>query len=122
MLFAQPRRKDFATKAFMKVHFLSFCVVSECAFLSLKSKKGEYIKVAGHALRLGLQVLIFKYSLKLRDGFARLPDKDLSNFLVETLFKDGFRLLAPILFVLFRSIKCVLESGLSACTKNALCA
>ena len=56
--------------------------------------------------------------LKLRASVGRLPDSDLQEFLVETLFKGGFVLGGSALFVLFRSLKCIIEDGIEYCESN----
>ena len=53
----------------------------------------------------------FPTSLKVRASITRLSNKDLSEFLIETLFKGGFKVLASVLFILFRSFKCMVENG-----------
>ena len=79
-----------------------------------------YVLVAlGRALLL---TLLFHYGLKLRASIGRLPNKDLNNLLVVTLFKGGFQTLSSVLFILFRSFKCNIERGMRDCTSNTGCA
>ena len=80
---------------------------------------GYVLIVLGRAL---VQTILFHYSLKLRASLGRLPDNDLNNFLVETLFKGGFQTLGSVLFILFRSLKCNIERGTETCTTNTSCA
>ena len=44
-------------------------------------------------------------------SLGRLPDEDLDLFLVDTLFKGGLKTLASILFLTFRTTKCMFEKG-----------
>ena len=46
------------------------------------------------------------------------------QYLVETMFKGGFKTLMSVLFVLFRSAKCVIETAgyLEVCNNSTLCA
>ena len=75
-----------------------------------------------HLGRAFLQTLIFHYGLKLRASVGRLPDKDLSEFLVKHVFKGGAQTMTFVLFVLFRSIKSMIERGYSKCIQNTQCA
>ena len=84
-----------------------------------ESDVGYVLIALGRALLL---TLLFHYGLKLRASIGRLPDKDLNNFLVETLFKGGFQTLSSVLFILFRSLKCNIERGMGSCTNNTRCA
>ena len=60
-------------------------------------------------------------SSQLRASFHGLPDKDLSKFLVQTHFKGFMRAFASILFVFFRSVKCMIEQGVDKCGANSMC-
>ena len=80
---------------------------------------GSVLVALGLALLL---TLLFHYGLKLRASIGHLPNKDLNNFLVEILLIGGFQTLGSILFILFRSLKCVLERGMETCTNNTFCA
>ncbi|GMH95309.1 hypothetical protein TL16_g13124 [Triparma laevis f. inornata] len=51
--------------------------------------------------------VLFHFGLKLRATVGRLPDKDLENFLVDTLLKGGLKTLFSVLFIHFRTAKCV---------------
>ena len=67
-------------------------------------------------------VVLFHYGLRLRAAIGRLPPKDLDNFLVNTLFKGGLQTLLTLLFLTFRSTKCMFERGkVNKCTKDSLC-
>ena len=53
---------------------------------------------------------------------GRLPDEDLNDFLVEILFEGGFKTLSSVLFILFRSLKCIIEREMGSCINNTGCA
>ena len=89
-------------------------------FLSALSKDYEWALIS--LARVVIQTVIFYFTLKLRATVGRLADKDFDKFLVETLFKEGFQTVASVLFVVFRFVKCIVESGLDNCSANVQCA
>ena len=106
-LMAHPRRHSRSYMMLLRFHFTRFC------WLSLGSLYFEEEMERKKFIYLGVSVsliLLFHYGLTLRASIGRLPDEDLSEFLFTTLFKGGFKTLAPILFIQFRSLNCVLES------------
>ena len=122
-LFAQPRRHDRRSMLFLRAHFISFTWVSEGAYIyEIRSDSRSTITGIYHLGRALLETLVFHYGLKLRASIGCLPDNDLNNFLVEILFKGSFKTLSSVLFILFRSLKCVLERGMGSCTNNTECA
>lgn len=102
----------------LRLHFAMLTYVSEIALLVSKLKVGEDVfktTLTHLSVSAGLTVS-FYYSLKLRDALAKLPDKDLDNFLVNTLFKGGVQTLFSILFLSFRTTKCMFkEEGFTNC-------
>ena len=61
-------------------------------------------------------------ALKIRAAVGRLPDKDLEIFLVDTLFKGGLQTLFSILFLTFRTTKCMFEEGsVAECRNTSWC-
>ena len=114
---AQPRRRSKSYMIFLRVHFTSFCWLS---FSALATFLPSFIPML-LLLTAGL-TLLFHYGLKLRASIDRLPDKDLSEFLVETLFKGSVKASATVLFILFRSAKCMIENNLEQCSTNTRCA
>ena len=69
-----------------------------------------------------IESIVFHYGLKLRASIGRLPDEDLSEFLIETLFKGGLKTGASVLFVLSRATKCAIEQSTDKCFSNIRCA
>ena len=60
--------------------------------------------------------------LKLRRAIAHLPPGDLHLFLTETLFTGGLKTLASVLFVTFRTTKCMFENrSITLCGSTATC-
>ena len=99
--FAQPRRIDWKTKLFLRFHFLSFGIFNDgLALLEHSDDKGL---ILAHVAIILLLVTLFHFMHKLRASTARLSDKDLSKFLIEALFKGGFKAMASVLFIYFRS-------------------
>ena len=85
-------------------------------------RKGNVRLILGALVQALLQTSVFHYGLKLRASIGRLRDKDLNEFIVETLFKGGFKTIASVIYILFRSLKCRIESGVESSTINILCA
>ena len=118
-VFAQPRKHSSGYMMFLRVHFTSFFWISAFAQAAYKPSPSSiqvcFAVVAG-------QTLIFHYMLRLRASIGRLPNKDLNDFLVETVVKGGLRVLISVFFILFRSMKCIIEDGLQQCGTNTRCA
>ena len=109
-VFAQPRRNNLW---FLRLHFatsflLSLCFLAPCAMVNGDAVRDALIYVS---LGAGFSVF-FHFTLKLRAIVGQLPNSDLSEFLIKTLFKGGIQTLASVLFILFRSFKCVGEAQL----------
>ena len=120
--FAQPRRKDPRAMWQLRAHFFSFSWVGEISYVIGEISGENKAAALIHIGRLLLQTGLFHYGLKLRASIGRLPDKDLSEFLTDTLFKGGFSVFASMLFVLFRSMKCTIENDSITCSTNTFCA
>ena len=106
----------------LRLHFMSFSFVSEVAFAANEFREGVFSEVIVHFARLAAQTLLFHFVLKLRAAIGRLPDRDLETFLVDTLFKGGLQTLFSILFLTFRTTKCMIEKGSFAeCFETSSC-
>ena len=127
-VFAHPR---YHSLIFQRIHFVCYC------WINLSTLGFRAIKIYSHDTKNALIYLgtitilsvLFYYVFKLRTSIGRLPDEDLSEFFVTTLFKGGFKMLASTLFVLFRSLKCIIEnsdiiegSGIEYCRASTQCA
>ena len=120
-IFAQPRRRGRRMTMFLRCHFFSFAWISEISCIFYKREDG-FAQILTHIGRVLLQTAIFHCGLRLRASIGRLPNADLSELLMETLFKGGFKALASVLFVMFRSLKCAIEDKLTSCEVNSMCA
>ena len=87
--------------------------------MRLASFIAELVKAILHFVRLAALTVIFHFGLKLRAAVGGLPDEDLETFLVDTLFKGGFPTGFSILFLTFRTTKCMFEEGSVAECSNA---
>ena len=116
--FARPRKRDKGTMQFLRLHFISFAWVGEILYILYELNRGIISAALVHFLTLCLYTVLFHYSLQLRASIGRLPDKDLSAFLVEVFFMGGLRTLASVLFITFRTCKCGHEVGIRNCETN----
>ena len=74
---------------------------------------GELSKVALHIALAATWTVLFHYGLRLRASIGHrlvgLKGKDLDKFLVETLTKQNMAIVSIMLFLGFRTMKCVVE-------------
>lgn len=114
-LFAKPRREGH--ECFLKLHFASFVLIGEVAYLIRNLSQGDFKQAAVHVARGMAELLAFCFlGLSLRQAISKLSSADLNKFLTETLFTGGLKTLASVLFVTFRTTKCMFENqSLSAC-------
>ncbi|GMH76044.1 hypothetical protein TL16_g06953 [Triparma laevis f. inornata] len=104
------------------VVFFSFCVFSEIAWGVRESRRGQALEVASHLLRIAAQLFLFSAALKLRATVGKLNDEDTETFLVDVIFKGGIQTLFSVLFLTFRTTKCIFEKGgLEQCKTTAAC-
>ena len=132
-LLAQPRNQVRSHILFQSIHFVIFAwgnLIIIAIFVTvyhevIQELVGYEVDFAMGTLAclLALPILTiwFYFLLRIRANIGRLPDMDLNEFLVEKLIKGGFTTLASMVFLLFRSTKCFIETGVSQCTTNALC-
>ncbi|GMH73979.1 hypothetical protein TL16_g06338 [Triparma laevis f. inornata] len=122
--FCQPRRRSPRYMNVLRLHFGSFCWVGELAMLIFRLRRGENATAISHFVRVGVWTYLFHRGLKQRALVGRLPDEDLSYFLVNALFKGSLQTLFSILFLSFRTTKCILEEGdiySEDCTTTSYC-
>ena len=120
--FCQPRRASPNDKWKLRLHFISFAFISEMAWAVYAFREGEIGFVLLHFVRLAVFTLVFHFAFQLRAAAGRLPDKDLETFLVDALFKRGFKTLISILFLTFRTTKCMFEKGgVAKCFDTSFC-
>ncbi|GMI09881.1 hypothetical protein TrVE_jg13446 [Triparma verrucosa] len=122
-IFNQPRRRSPKDMRKLRLHFMSFAFISEMALAVYVFRQGNFGRVIQHFARFAAQMLLLHFGLKLRAAVGRLPDKDVETFLVDMLFKGGLQTLFSILFLIFRTTKCMFEKGLEAeiCSDTSFC-
>ncbi|GMI05766.1 hypothetical protein TrVE_jg12803 [Triparma verrucosa] len=118
-IFDLPRRMSPKDMWKLRLHFISFAFISEMAWAMYEFRQGNFSGVILHFARLTAEALVFHLGLKLRAAVGRLPDEDLETFLVDTIFKGGLQTLFSILFLTFRTTKCMFEEGSVAECSNA---
>ncbi|GMH62352.1 hypothetical protein TrST_g13759 [Triparma strigata] len=118
----QPRRWSPKDIWKLRLHFASFAFIGEMAWAVHGFREGDFGNVITRFALLAAETLCFHFILKLRAAVGRLPDEDLDLFLVDTLFKSMLQTLFSILFLTFRTTKCMFEEGNAAvCNDTSLC-
>ena len=106
----------------LRIHFVSFVFIGEMAWAVYGFREGDFGKVIRHFIRLTFITLVFHFGLKLRAAVGRLPDKELETFLVDKIFKGSCQTYFSILFLTFRTTKCMFEKGsVSECYDTSFC-
>mmetsp|Transcript_6008 Transcript_6008/g.10929 ORF Transcript_6008/g.10929 Transcript_6008/m.10929 type:complete len:593 (+) Transcript_6008:803-2581(+) len=117
-LISQPRRRDTLHMHQLRALFVFFSMGSEIAMMVYKGRRREWALFASHLFRAFLHPFAFHFGLKLRASIGRLPDEELDAFVVDTLFRGGVKTLLSILFLTFRTTKCMFEMGSVERCKN----
>ncbi|GMH98819.1 hypothetical protein TrST_g13130 [Triparma strigata] len=121
-MFCQPRRRSPKDMWKFRLNFISFAFIGEMAWAAYGFREGDFGKVISHFARFAAFILVFRLILKLRVAVGRLPEEDLETFLVDTLFKGGLQTLFSILFLTFRTTKCIFEEGsVAECSNTSWC-
>ncbi|GMH69540.1 hypothetical protein TL16_g05184 [Triparma laevis f. inornata] len=124
----QPRRNNPKDLWKLRLHFASFSYISQVANMVRAFLEGDIPWLYIHFTIAVLYTVLFHFGLKLRAAIGRLPDKDLETVLIDTLFKGAFKTQILILFLFFRTIKCMFEKGgsienaLTKCSDTSFCA
>ncbi|GMH83670.1 hypothetical protein TrST_g11658 [Triparma strigata] len=112
-LFCQPKRKSKKYIWALRVHFGTFVLMNEALSCYENFVDGELSKVALHIALAATWTVLFHYGLRLRASIGHrlvgLKGKDLDKFLVETLTKQNMAIVSVMLFLGFRTMKCVVE-------------
>ncbi|GMH73506.1 hypothetical protein TL16_g06212 [Triparma laevis f. inornata] len=120
--FSEPRRNDEFHMWKLRLHFISFVNASQAAWAFWNIKRGLIGAAVVHALIVPITVVIFNWCLRLRATIGNLPDEELEKFLVNQLFRGGIKTLSIILFLTFRTMKCVFEEeGIDECIPTSMC-
>ncbi|GMH66597.1 hypothetical protein TrST_g749 [Triparma strigata] len=117
-LISQPRRRDTLHMHQLRALFVFFSMGSEIAMMVYRGRRREWALFASHLFRAFLHPFAFHFGLKLRASIGRLPDEELDAFVVDTLFRGGVKTLLSILFLTFRTTKCMFELGSVERCKN----
>ncbi|GMH90124.1 hypothetical protein TrVE_jg3457 [Triparma verrucosa] len=122
-LFCQPRKRSPKDMRKLRLHFICFAFIGEIGWAVYGLRIGYKVGwIILHFARLAAETLGFHFALKLRAAMGRLPDKELNTFLVDTLFKGGLQTLFSILFLTFRTTKCLFEKGsFEECSNTSFC-
>ncbi|GMH63274.1 hypothetical protein TL16_g03669 [Triparma laevis f. inornata] len=121
-VFCQPKKHSPKDMTRLRMLGTTFAYLSEIALVISALRKNLWGWAALHLVLIAIGTFGFHCGFKLRSNIGRLPDCDLDEFLVNTLFMGGLRTLLSILFLSFRTSKCIFESGgLEKCDDNAWC-
>ena len=118
-MFSFPRCDALHKRLFLWFSFISFVVgcegfgaYSEFHREAEKKKKGK-VEVSGinwigiqSVIRLLIWIVLFYNLLKLRKKVAKLPVKELSNFVLNTILTRGLAALLPMIFFSFETLSC----------------
>jgi len=110
-ILCQPRRRSPKDMWKLRLYFVSYAFIGLGAFTAYFVRKGRIEKAFVSTFSLSGATVVFYFGLRLRAAVGRLPDEDLQTFLVNTLFKGGLQTLFSILFLTFRTTKCMFEKG-----------
>jgi len=114
----KPLRHDRKYKVFVLCHFTQFAVCSEILGFVGNARLGKVGPAIFNLVRIPIYCLGLKFVFRLRTTIAKLPPRDLSGFLVQSLFVRCSTCLATIAFFLFESITCWLEESDDSLCKN----
>ena len=115
----QPRRKSSKFMWLLRLQFGSFIYINLAA---IAFYNGTMLGSMSCLFLAAVLTVLFHFALKFRASVGRLPDEDLERFLVENFFKGGIQTVFPILFLLFRSVKCMYEKGdVTECDETSFC-
>jgi len=115
---SNPREKD---RKFIFLLFAAY-VSSELIYTSHHIYTGNHKKATSHTTRFFLWSGLFIVGLRFRERVANLSDERLGKFIMESLMKNFLNASLGILFVSFRSLNCVFETGsIEMCENTASC-
>ncbi|GMH99311.1 hypothetical protein TrLO_g8386 [Triparma laevis f. longispina] len=106
-VYCQPRRHRPEDMWKLRLHGVSIGLISQTANMVRHFRNDDMTWVGLNFAGTVILTVLFHFGLKLRATVGRLPDKDLENFLVDTLLKGGLKTLFSVLFIHFRTAKCV---------------
>ncbi|GMH66283.1 hypothetical protein TrLO_g3237 [Triparma laevis f. longispina] len=129
--FCQPRRKSSTYKWLLRLHFASFALLGEAIWCYQAVSLNHFNVAAFHVGRTVAWTMIFHWMFKLRASIGKLgkekdmelqDSKDLETFLVDTMSTGNLKIVFSMLFLSFRTMKCVVEEGtFEQCEDVSLC-
>lgn len=118
-ILCQPCKNDAKTKWFLRIYFVFAVLAGEAGWFWWAVKTNDRTSMVLHILRglawTGLQ----RGSMRLRTAVGGLPPEDLHKFLADTLFKGAAGTMVSVLFVSFRTTKCIFEGNFVDCSNTA---
>jgi hypothetical protein len=110
-MFAKPKRSDSGYLKFMRGHLFLALVfeifLNRAAAFALDGDAFAFLVTL--VASTGASVAYAKFGLGLRDVVAKLPAKELSDFLTHSLVSATIKLVGPLLFLAFNPVRCLLE-------------
>ncbi|GMH93147.1 hypothetical protein TrVE_jg8491 [Triparma verrucosa] len=104
---------------FLNLYFLVPTWVSEAAWFWWAVKTDDWVSMIIHVLRGVAWTGLHVGAMRLRAAVAGLPPADLQKFLIDTIFKGAAGTMVSVLFVSFRTTKCVFEENFVSCSNTA---
>jgi len=117
-LFADPRsgKRRFEVCLFCAFAFEEVTLTVRCLF------EGQVGYAFSHITRGACWCLLFHFLMKWRERLSLLGDQELSNFFLNFMLKNMLKNLTGMLFVTFRALNCVSESGgVEECRNTIAC-
>lgn len=105
----KPKRTDVGYKRFIDFHFISFVIVAELAAAVGNFRKGLIFHGCFSIFRILPESFLFKQCSAVRKAAAKLPPKELSEFLCQTVLVKGTAALGPMLFFALEIISCFIS-------------
>ena len=106
-VFLQPRNNS---KRYISLLCLQFAIVGILPFLlSIAFIPSSKVIIARHICSCFGNSLLFKLGFSVRKRIARLPDRQLSRFLTDSLLFPSFEALAVVAFFALDPVRCWLE-------------
>mmetsp|Transcript_2598 Transcript_2598/g.4916 ORF Transcript_2598/g.4916 Transcript_2598/m.4916 type:complete len:1010 (+) Transcript_2598:83-3112(+) len=124
-LFLKPRNETVLYKRVLYLHFSTFVLLREGAFLVGLFRRGIVAYAVECVLRICALSFLFWKGLALREVVAQLDDGHLSEYITEVVFNGGYNTLVALVFFCFETISCLgstteeLDVGNNNCTNTS---
>ena len=107
----KPKRTDVGYMRFLYFHFFAGPLAGEDGLSVGHFRLGLPIKGVFALFRIPLWYLLFLLGLKLRGSAAKLPPRELSDFLCQTVLAKGTVAMGTMLFFSFEAISCFISKN-----------